>query len=238
MTRRPKTLRTPGAADAGRVASATTWPALEPVADRYAVALTPALAALIDPTDPTDPIARQFVPSLAELDARPRSGPTRSATRPTAPCPGSCIATRTACCSSCCMSARSIAASASAASVVGPGAGAVLSPETVTEARSLYRGAPGDLGGDPDRRRPADAVAAPARGRHAPARRDRPRQDRAPAHPRAGRRPRRASRPSWSRRCAARARPPMWRCTPITRANSARGAGRLRAPGRRRARRC
>ena len=42
-------------------------PALERVAARYAVAITPALAALIDPSDPHDPIARQFVPDPAEL---------------------------------------------------------------------------------------------------------------------------------------------------------------------------
>jgi lysine 2,3-aminomutase len=45
--------------------------ALEPVAARYAVALTPAMAALIDPGNPNDPIARQFVPDSAELVARP-----------------------------------------------------------------------------------------------------------------------------------------------------------------------
>ncbi len=45
--------------------------ALEAVAARYAVALPPTLAALIDPADPCDPIARQFVPDAAELDARP-----------------------------------------------------------------------------------------------------------------------------------------------------------------------
>jgi lysine 2,3-aminomutase len=42
--------------------------ALEAVAARYAIALPPALATLIDPTDPYDPIARQFVPTAAELD--------------------------------------------------------------------------------------------------------------------------------------------------------------------------
>jgi lysine 2,3-aminomutase len=34
---------------------------------RYAVALTPAIANLIDRADPADPIARQFIPDLAEL---------------------------------------------------------------------------------------------------------------------------------------------------------------------------
>jgi lysine 2,3-aminomutase len=42
--------------------------ALEAVAARYAVALTPDLGALIDPGDPEDPIARQFVPDAAELN--------------------------------------------------------------------------------------------------------------------------------------------------------------------------
>jgi lysine 2,3-aminomutase len=44
---------------------------LDAVAARYAVALPPALAALIDRADPHDPIARQFVPDIAELDRRP-----------------------------------------------------------------------------------------------------------------------------------------------------------------------
>ncbi len=44
---------------------------LEAVAARYAVALPPAFAELIDRTDRQDPIARQFVPDAAELDRRP-----------------------------------------------------------------------------------------------------------------------------------------------------------------------
>ncbi len=46
--------------------------ALEQVAARYAVALPSALAALIDRADGQDPIARQFVPSQAELDHQPQ----------------------------------------------------------------------------------------------------------------------------------------------------------------------
>jgi lysine 2,3-aminomutase len=45
-------------------------PALEAVAARYAVALPPALAELIDLNDPHDPIARQYVPDAAELAHR------------------------------------------------------------------------------------------------------------------------------------------------------------------------
>ncbi len=44
---------------------------LGPVAAAYPVTLTATLAAAIDPMDPGDPIARQFVPSLAELLAAP-----------------------------------------------------------------------------------------------------------------------------------------------------------------------
>jgi lysine 2,3-aminomutase len=44
--------------------------ALADVAARYAVAITPAMAALIDAADPHDPIARQFVPDAAELATR------------------------------------------------------------------------------------------------------------------------------------------------------------------------
>ena len=44
---------------------------LERVAQRYAVAITPAMADLVDATDPDDPIARQFVPDARELEHRP-----------------------------------------------------------------------------------------------------------------------------------------------------------------------
>jgi lysine 2,3-aminomutase len=47
-------------------------PALEGVAERYAVSITPEMAALIDPADPADPIARQFVPTAAELATHPQ----------------------------------------------------------------------------------------------------------------------------------------------------------------------
>jgi len=65
------TLRTPRAlCDAGLISS-DALPGLERVAARYAVAITPAMADLIDPTDPRDPIARQFVATPAELDSLP-----------------------------------------------------------------------------------------------------------------------------------------------------------------------
>jgi lysine 2,3-aminomutase len=46
-------------------------PALGAVAQRYAIALTPTLAALIDSSDANDPIARQFVPDHRELERAP-----------------------------------------------------------------------------------------------------------------------------------------------------------------------
>src|ERR1700728_551736 len=45
--------------------------ALQQVAARYAVAITPAVADLVDRSDPDDPIARQFVPDGRELSREP-----------------------------------------------------------------------------------------------------------------------------------------------------------------------
>jgi lysine 2,3-aminomutase len=45
--------------------------ALDAVAKRYAVAITPAMEALIDANDPNDPIARQFRPDVRELITTP-----------------------------------------------------------------------------------------------------------------------------------------------------------------------
>ena len=44
---------------------------LKQVAARYAVAITPAMQALIDPTDPNDPIAKQFTPDPREALTAP-----------------------------------------------------------------------------------------------------------------------------------------------------------------------
>ncbi|MGY5809531.1 lysine-2,3-aminomutase-like protein [Rhizobium sp. LEGMi198b] len=54
-----------GLIDAGEALS------LQAVAERYAIALTPTMAKLIDRSDPADPIARQFVPDKAELIVTP-----------------------------------------------------------------------------------------------------------------------------------------------------------------------
>lgn len=69
MTARP--LRTPAELIDARLSPQDQLMALEMVAARYAVAITPAIAELIDASDPHDPIARQYVPDLRELDSEP-----------------------------------------------------------------------------------------------------------------------------------------------------------------------
>ena len=71
MTHLRQTLRTaPDLVDAGLVPAASEADVAR-VAARYAVAVTPAMAELIDAKDAADPIARQFVPDLRELDTTP-----------------------------------------------------------------------------------------------------------------------------------------------------------------------
>ena len=64
------TLRTSADLIAQGFAPAAALPDLEKVAARYAVAVTADMAALIDPDDPADPIARQFIPNALELVSR------------------------------------------------------------------------------------------------------------------------------------------------------------------------
>jgi lysine 2,3-aminomutase len=70
MNAAPKTLRHLSDLSAAGLAPDERRAALEQVAARYAVAITPAMASLIDRDDPSDPIARQFVPDGAELDIK------------------------------------------------------------------------------------------------------------------------------------------------------------------------
>jgi lysine 2,3-aminomutase len=56
---------------AARLAAPERLAGLERVAAQYAVAITPAMAELIEAADPCDPIARQFLPDEAELVASP-----------------------------------------------------------------------------------------------------------------------------------------------------------------------
>jgi lysine 2,3-aminomutase len=71
MSAPDRTLRRPAdLADAGLI-SAERAREIEPVTERYALALPPALAGLIDPSDPADAIAQQFVPDPRELTHSP-----------------------------------------------------------------------------------------------------------------------------------------------------------------------
>ena len=68
---RGNTLRTAtDLAAAGLINEAGIEP-LKHVVERYPVAITPAIAQLVDRSDPDDPIARQFLPSEAELKTSP-----------------------------------------------------------------------------------------------------------------------------------------------------------------------
>lgn len=71
MTRLRQTLRNASdLVDAGFLPAAREDEAAR-VGARYAIAVTPAMAELIDPRDASDPIARQFVPDARELDTTP-----------------------------------------------------------------------------------------------------------------------------------------------------------------------
>ena len=64
---RSRRLTTPEALVEAGLAAPERLQELEAVARRYAIGLTPALAELVEPGDPADPIARQFVPDPREL---------------------------------------------------------------------------------------------------------------------------------------------------------------------------
>ena len=66
-----KALHTPADLVSAGLATAGAAAELEAVAARYAIAVTPAVAALIDPADPTDPIGLQYLPSPEELERTP-----------------------------------------------------------------------------------------------------------------------------------------------------------------------
>ncbi|PZM09664.1 lysine-2,3-aminomutase-like protein [Rhizobium tubonense] len=66
-----RTIRTVDDLEKARLVDGGGKAALEAVAARYAIAVTPAMAGLINRADPLDPIARQFIPDIAELVATP-----------------------------------------------------------------------------------------------------------------------------------------------------------------------
>ena len=77
MNAAPKTLRHLTDCETAGLTNVRKRAALEKVAAQYAIAITPAMAELVDRTDPNDPIARQYLPRVEELAAQPgeRSDP-------------------------------------------------------------------------------------------------------------------------------------------------------------------
>jgi lysine 2,3-aminomutase len=83
-----RTLRSPrDLARAGLVALDAV-PGLEAVAARYATAITPAMAALINKADPADPIGLQYIPDAAELITAPHELEDPTADAPFTPVKG------------------------------------------------------------------------------------------------------------------------------------------------------
>ncbi|PDT43736.1 lysine 2,3-aminomutase [Sinorhizobium fredii] len=65
-------IRTPAElVETGLVTAENLAGSIDAVTERYAIGISPAMAALIDRNDPKDPIARQFVPDAAELNVAP-----------------------------------------------------------------------------------------------------------------------------------------------------------------------
>ena len=82
------TLRDPAELIARGFAAPADLADLEQVASRYAIAITPEIAELIDAEDPNDPIARQFVPSRAELVSASEENPDPIGDHSNSPVPG------------------------------------------------------------------------------------------------------------------------------------------------------
>jgi lysine 2,3-aminomutase len=85
---RPNRLSTPRDLIEAALAAPERLAELEAVAERYAIALTPALAALVRPGDSNDPIARQFVPDARELIRDPAENDDPIGDDPMSPIPG------------------------------------------------------------------------------------------------------------------------------------------------------
>ncbi len=72
MNEMPRTIRSAQALVAAGLLREEARAGIDKVAAKYAVAVTPVVAALIDSFDANDPIARQFVPDVRELNSHPR----------------------------------------------------------------------------------------------------------------------------------------------------------------------
>lgn len=73
---------------AAGLVNASSAQTLAPVAERYAIALTPTVSSLIDPSDSHDPIAAQYIPTAAELIEHPGERPDPIGDHPHSPVEG------------------------------------------------------------------------------------------------------------------------------------------------------
>jgi lysine 2,3-aminomutase len=170
------TLRHPAELHAHGLVPAAALPGLDKVAARYAVAVTPVVAELIDRQDPDDPIARQYIPDVRELVGSAGENPDPIGDHSHAPVNG--IVHRYpdrvlfklvhVCAVYCRFCFRR--------EMVGPGKETALSADAYAAALDYIR----------NKSEIWEVIAAPARRDHGRPRRDRSRQDHPPAHPRAG----------------------------------------------------
>ena len=161
-----RTLRSAAQLQASGLIPAEQVAELEKVAARYAVALTPAMAGLIDPADANDPIARQFIPDAAELVTKPEERADPIGDDAHSPVEG--IVHRYpdrvllklvhVCAVYCRFCFRR--------EMVGPGQTHALTPTPWNRRWLISVEHRGNLGSHPDRRRSAGAVAATAGSRH------------------------------------------------------------------------
>jgi lysine 2,3-aminomutase len=87
-TRQGRTLRTPRALREAGLLRPEAEAEAEAVAQRFAISVTDHVAGLIDPADPADPIARQYVPDRAELLVAPHEVEDPTADAPFTPVKG------------------------------------------------------------------------------------------------------------------------------------------------------
>ncbi len=87
-TRQGRTLRTPRALRAAGLLRPGDEADAARVAERFAISVTGHVAGLIDPADPADPIAAQYIPDIAELTTAPHETDDPTADAPFTPIKG------------------------------------------------------------------------------------------------------------------------------------------------------
>ena len=164
MAQARRALRSADDLIAAGLAPAGDRAALERVAERYAVAITPGLADRFDPADPSDPLGRQFVPDPRELDVSAVETADPIADDAHSPVegivhryPDRVLLKLDAC-------VRGLLPVLLPPRDGRPGRARRAVAAGARGCARLYSRASGNLGGDPDRRRPAGAVATAAEG--------------------------------------------------------------------------